>query len=39
MWQEAYKSIEDIHGIITFFKKTPPAKQSIEYFDKLMKVL
>mmetsp|Transcript_46624 Transcript_46624/g.83432 ORF Transcript_46624/g.83432 Transcript_46624/m.83432 type:complete len:821 (-) Transcript_46624:235-2697(-) len=38
MWQEAYKSIEDIHGIITFFKKTPPAKQSIEYFDKLMKV-
>lgn len=38
LWQEAYKSIEDIHGIITFFKKTPPAKQSIEYFDKLMKV-
>eukprot|EP00667_Euglena_gracilis_P003146 EG_transcript_3156 len=38
LWQEAYRSIEDIHAIITFFKKTPPAKQSIEYFDKLMKV-
>lgn len=38
LWQEAYKSIEDIHGNITFFKKSPPAKQMIEYFDKLMRV-
>eukprot|EP01010_Urceolus_cornutus_P002835 NODE_36_length_2899_cov_602.414737_g31_i0.p1 GENE.NODE_36_length_2899_cov_602.414737_g31_i0~~NODE_36_length_2899_cov_602.414737_g31_i0.p1 ORF type:complete len:892 (+),score=282.54 NODE_36_length_2899_cov_602.414737_g31_i0:73-2748(+) len=36
LWQEAYKSIEDIHSIITFFKKAPPPKQMIEYFDKLM---
>lgn len=38
LWQEAYRSIEDIHAIITFFKKSPAVKQSIEYFDKLVKV-
>eukprot|EP01012_Entosiphon_sulcatum_P010361 TRINITY_DN1603_c0_g1_i1.p1 TRINITY_DN1603_c0_g1~~TRINITY_DN1603_c0_g1_i1.p1 ORF type:complete len:774 (-),score=240.20 TRINITY_DN1603_c0_g1_i1:248-2569(-) len=38
LWQEAYRSIEDIHGVITFFKKKPPTKQMLEYFDKLMRV-
>eukprot|EP01006_Ploeotia_vitrea_P030278 TRINITY_DN62731_c0_g1_i1.p1 TRINITY_DN62731_c0_g1~~TRINITY_DN62731_c0_g1_i1.p1 ORF type:complete len:858 (+),score=191.29 TRINITY_DN62731_c0_g1_i1:84-2657(+) len=38
LWQEAYKSIEDIHGVITFFKRAPGAKLMLEYFDKLAKV-
>ena len=27
LWQEAYRSIEDIHSIITFFKKSPAVKR------------
>lgn len=38
LWQEAYKAIEDIHGLMTFSKKTPVAKTMANYYQKLAMV-
>lgn len=37
-WQEAYKAIEDIHGLMTLSKKTPVAKTMANYYQKLAMV-
>lgn len=38
LWQEAYKAIEDIHGLMTFSKKTPVARTMANYYQKLAMV-
>ena len=38
LWQEAYKAIEDIHGLMTMSKKTPVAKTMANYYQKLAMV-
>lgn len=38
LWQEAYKAIEDIHGLMTLSKKTPVAKTMANYYQKLAMV-
>jgi translation initiation factor 3 subunit A len=35
LWQEAYRSIEDIHGLVQLSKKTPKAHLMASYFEKL----
>lgn len=35
LWQEAYKAIEDIHGLMTLSKKTPQPKTMANYYQKL----
>ncbi|CAD7083732.1 unnamed protein product [Hermetia illucens] len=38
LWQEAYKAIEDIHGLMSLSKKTPVAKTMANYYQKLAMV-
>lgn len=38
LWQEAYKAIEDIHGLMTLSKKTPIPKTMATYYQKLAMV-
>jgi len=38
LWQEAYKAIEDIHGLMTLSKKTPVSKTMANYYQKLAMV-
>lgn len=38
LWQEAYKAIEDIHGLMTMSKKFPVAKTMANYYQKLAMV-
>lgn len=38
LWQEAYKAIEDIHGLMTLSKKQPVAKTMANYYQKLAMV-
>uniref|UniRef100_A0A1B0D2Z0 Eukaryotic translation initiation factor 3 subunit A n=2 Tax=Phlebotomus papatasi TaxID=29031 RepID=A0A1B0D2Z0_PHLPP len=38
LWQEAYKAIEDIHGLMNMSKKTPLAKTMANYYQKLAMV-
>uniref|UniRef100_A0A1A9W6N0 Eukaryotic translation initiation factor 3 subunit A n=1 Tax=Glossina brevipalpis TaxID=37001 RepID=A0A1A9W6N0_9MUSC len=38
LWQEAYKAIEDIHGLMTLSKKTPVPKTMANYYQKLAMV-
>lgn len=38
LWQEAYKAIEDIHGLMTLSKKTPQPKTMANYYQKLAMV-
>lgn len=38
LWQEAYKAIEDIHGLMTMSKKTPQPKTMANYYQKLAMV-
>lgn len=38
LWQEAYKAIEDIHGLMAISKKTPVPKTMANYYQKLAMV-
>lgn len=38
LWLEAYKAIEDIHGLMALAKKTPAAKTMANYYQKLAMV-
>lgn len=38
LWQDAYKAIEDIHGLMALSKKTPAAKTMANYYQKLAMV-
>jgi translation initiation factor 3 subunit A len=38
LWQEAYKAIEDIHGLMNMSKKTPQPKTMANYYQKLAMV-
>ena len=33
LWQEAYKAIEDIHGLMAMSKKTPQPKTMANYYQ------
>jgi len=35
LWQEAYKAIEDIHGLMILAKKMPRPQQMAQYYQKL----
>ena len=35
LWQEAYKAVEDIHGLMSLSKKTFPPKMMANYYQKL----
>ena len=35
LWQEAYKAIEDIHGLMTLSKKVFQPKMMANYYQKL----
>ncbi|EDW95662.1 eukaryotic translation initiation factor 3 subunit A [Drosophila yakuba] len=38
LWQEAYRAIEDIHGLMALSKKTPVPKTMANYYQKLAMV-
>lgn len=38
LWQEAYKAIEDVHGLMNLAKKQPVAKTMANYYQKLAMV-
>ena len=35
LWQEAYKAVEDIHGLMTLSKKVFQPKMMANYYQKL----
>merc|ERR1719210_1051198 len=35
LWQEAYKAVEDIHGLMSLSKKTYPPKMMANYYQQL----
>lgn len=38
LWQEAFRSAEDIHGLIAASKRTPRPSMMASFYDKLVKV-
>eukprot|EP00741_Cyanophora_paradoxa_P015296 tig00000194_g14765.t1 len=38
LWQEAYRSIEDIHGLMSLAKKAPKPQQMMNYYQKLVQI-
>ncbi|KAL8544735.1 hypothetical protein ACS0TY_005097 [Phlomoides rotata] len=38
LWQEAFRSIEDIHGLMTMVKKTPKPSLMVVYYSKLSEI-
>ncbi|GAV87136.1 PCI domain-containing protein [Cephalotus follicularis] len=38
LWQEAFRSIEDIHGLMCMVKKTPKASLMVVYYAKLTEI-
>ncbi|EPS68682.1 hypothetical protein M569_06086, partial [Genlisea aurea] len=38
LWQEAFRSIEDIYGLMCLVKKTPKASMMVVYYSKLLEI-
>ncbi|XP_075486556.1 eukaryotic translation initiation factor 3 subunit A-like [Primulina tabacum] len=38
LWQEAFRSIEDIHGLMSMVKKTPKPSSMVIYYSKLTEI-
>ncbi|KAK8543029.1 hypothetical protein V6N13_136427 [Hibiscus sabdariffa] len=38
LWQEAFRSVEDIHGLMSVVKKTPKASLMVVYYAKLTEI-
>ncbi|KAF3449639.1 hypothetical protein FNV43_RR10370 [Rhamnella rubrinervis] len=38
LWQEAFRSVEDIHGLMCMVKKTPKASLMVVYYTKLSEI-
>ncbi|KAL6564794.1 Eukaryotic translation initiation factor 3 subunit A [Orobanche minor] len=38
LWQEAFRSIEDIHGLMSMVKKTPKPSLMVLYYSKLSEI-
>ncbi|KAG4189123.1 hypothetical protein ERO13_A08G207600v2 [Gossypium hirsutum] len=38
LWQEAFRSVEDIHGLMSIVKKTPKASLMVVYYAKLTEI-
>ncbi|KAL3814370.1 hypothetical protein ACJIZ3_015638 [Penstemon smallii] len=38
LWQEAFRSIEDIHGLMSMVKKTPKSSLMVVYYSKLSEI-
>lgn len=38
LWNEAFRTVEDIYGIMVASKKTPKARLMMAYYDKLQKI-
>ncbi|XVF05993.1 hypothetical protein REPUB_Repub06bG0009600 [Reevesia pubescens] len=39
LWQEAFRSVEDIHGLMSIVKKSPKASLMVVYYAKLTEIL
>ncbi|KAL3843796.1 hypothetical protein ACJIZ3_001199 [Penstemon smallii] len=38
LWQEAFRSVEDIHGLMCMVKKTPKSSLMVVYYSKLSEI-